>query len=408
MTPALTSAMNPTANPNLPRTRQSAALPAGSSPVQRMRRLVAKGQSPLQATLAEVGDAWGPAARVETWLELDANKRGLTPRLAQLLEDSRVTDVVINSTQCWADWGQGLQRVDLGLTSEAEVRQLAGRLAAVSGQRLDEASPILEGTLREGLRIHAVIPPISAEGTLISLRSHKREPLSLQQMVQTGSMAADLAEILARLVQAGASILICGATGSGKTTLLTALLGEVDPTQRIVCIEEATEAHPNHPHVVHMQERPQNVEGKGQVTLSDLVRAAMRMRPDRLVLGECRGREIRDVLAALNTGHQGGMTTLHANSVADVPARLIALGALADLTELAVSALAVAAFDLVVQMQRTDRGRHVSALGVLKPGGKAMLGQEVLRVGDSGRLHPREGWLIFASKWGLAKLGPVQ
>lgn len=336
-----------------------------NTPAQLMRKQVAAGNTPLQATLTEASENWGAAAKVQNWLQLTAHQRGLTVELAQLLEDPTVTDVVINSTTSWVDKGSGLERVDLGFQNEGEVRQLANRLAAAAGRRLDEASPILDGTIEGGIRIHAVIPPVAKDGTLISLRAHKRKSITLEQMVQANSLPIPLLEVLLQLVNRGASILVSGATGSGKTTLLSALLAKVSSAQRIVCIEEAAELHPAHPHVVHLQERQQNVEGSGQITLSNLVRAAMRMRPDRLVLGECRGPEVRDVLTALNTGHQGGMATIHANSVQDVPSRLIALGALAGLDALAISALAASALDVVIQMKRQGKTRYISSLGVL-------------------------------------------
>lgn len=381
----------------------------GLSLAQRMRRLVATGKTPLEATLSGADQNWGPAAKVETWLELDAQKRGLTPSLIKLLEDPRVTDVVINSTDTWADWGEGLQRVNLGFTSETEVRTLAGRLAAVSGRRLDDASPILDGTLAEGVRVHAVISPVAAEGTLISLRAHRPQPLTLAQMVEAGTMPEVVADLFRSLVSQGASVLISGSTGSGKTTLLASLLGEVSQAERIVCIEEAMEVRPTHPHVVHLQERQQNVEGQGSVSLSDLVRAAMRMRPDRLVLGECRGAEVREVLTALNTGHRGGMATIHANSVEDVPARLIALGVLAKLEEYAISALAVSALDVVVQMKREQGLRYVSAIGVLHSSGRRMECAEIAKlqvVDGRAELAPEaaesENWREFLASWGVA------
>lgn len=395
-----------------PAASTSAAASAGTeglSLAQRMRRLVATGKTPLEATLAGADQNWGPAAKVETWLELDAQKRGLTPSLVKLLEDPRVTDVVINSTDTWADWGEGLQRVNLGFTSETEVRTLAGRLAAVSGRRLDDASPILDGTLVEGVRVHAVISPVAAEGTLISLRVHRPQPLTLAQMVEAGTIPKVAADLFCSLVSQGASVLISGSTGSGKTTLLASLLGEVSQVERIVCIEEAMEVRPAHPHVVHLQERQQNVEGQGSVTLSDLVRAAMRMRPDRLVLGECRGAEVREVLTALNTGHRGGMATIHANSVEDVPARLIALGALAKLEEYAISALAVSALDVVVQMKREQGLRYVSSIGVLLSSGRGMECVEVAKlqvVNGRAELAPEtvesESWREFLTSWGVS------
>ena len=193
-----------------------------------------------------------------------------------------------------------------------------------------------------------------------------------------------------------ASCLVTGATGTGKTTLLAALLGLVPEDERIVCIEEASELRPRHPHVVHLQERGANVQGVGAVAMTSLVRTALRMRPDRIVLGECRGPEVRDVLTALNTGHEGGWATLHANSPADVPARLTALGALAGLDEAAVAAQAASALDAVVHLRRqagtTGARRYVASIGVLRrgvsPAGAVLICEEALHVTGDGRLRP--------------------
>ncbi len=301
--------------------------------------------------------------------ELRSWEAGTGPRVAQLLEDSKVTDVLINSTTAWIDRGVGLEKIELDLGDAQDVRALAIRMAAACGKRLDDASPIVDGSLPGGVRLHAVLPGPSASGTLISLRTASVAGLSIVDLEESGSLPPPFATFLRGCVARRANVLVSGATGSGKTTLLSALLSLVPEKERIICIEEVHELNPQHPHVVSLTERRPNIQGVGGIALSELVRAAMRMRPDRLVLGECRGPEVRDVLLALNTGHDGGWATIHANGSREVPARLVALGALAGMSEAAVSAQSVAAFDALVHMSRVkvkdEAVRRVCEIAVL-------------------------------------------
>lgn len=201
--------------------------------------------------------------------------------------------------------------------------------------------------------------------------------------------------VLRAMVDRRCNLLISGGTGSGKTTLLAALLSLVPAQERIVCLEEARELEPDHPHVVSLQSRPANVQGAGAVSLTDLVRAAMRMRPDRLVLGECRGGEVREVLLALNTGHDGGMATVHANAALDVPARLIALGSLAGLTAEAVAVQAVSAFDAIVHLARVGAMRVVDQVATLRVAEGGLRAHLALRRA-AGDLVPDQGWSVLA------------
>ena len=214
---------------------------------------------------------------------------------------------------------------------DAEVRRLAQRLAAVVGRRLDDSSPFVDARLADGTRVHAVLASVATPGTCLSLRVPAARTFSLADCVAGGSVSPAAAEVLRRVVEHRLAFLISGGTGSGKTTLLAALLGLVGPQQRIVIVEDSRELNPAHPHVVRLEGRPVNAEQRGAITLTDLVRQALRMRPDRLVVGEVRGAEIADLLTAMNTGHEGGCGTVHANSAADVPARLEALAALGHL-----------------------------------------------------------------------------
>nr|WP_250029344.1 TadA family conjugal transfer-associated ATPase [Actinoplanes maris] len=293
--------------------------------------------------------------------------------LAPLLADPDVTDVLVNGLAVWVDRGAGLQRAPVVLGDLEEVRRLAQRLAAACGRRLDDGQPYADARLPDGTRLHAVLPPVATDGPYLSLRTFRHRPFRLDDLIERGTVPPTVAPVLAAIITARLAYLVTGGTGSGKTTLLATLLGMVPPTERIVLVEDAAELRPLHPHVVALQARTANVEGAGAIGLTDLVRQALRMRPDRLVVGECRGAEIVDLLGALNTGHDGGAGTLHANAPADVPARLEALGLLGGLPRAALHAQVVAALQVVLQMRRTDRGRVLESVSVLLPTGEARL-----------------------------------
>jgi pilus assembly protein CpaF len=290
--------------------------------------------------------------------------------LEPLLRSPDVTDVLVNGPeQVWIDRGSGLERCTVRFPDDDAVRRLAVRLAAAAGRRLDDAAPWVDVGLPDGTRLHAVLPPVSGSGTCLSLRVLRRRSLELEALSAAGALPGASAQLLRAVVRHRVAFLVTGGTGSGKTTLLSALLGSVDPAERIVTCEDAPELTPHHPHVVRLVTRPPNVEGIGAVTLRDLVRQALRMRPDRLVVGEVRGAEVADLLAALNTGHDGGCGTLHANRPAEVPARLEALGVAAGLDRRAVHSQAAAALAVVVHLRRTPAGRRVEEVGVLRRAG---------------------------------------
>ncbi|MEU4622457.1 TadA family conjugal transfer-associated ATPase [Actinoplanes sp. NPDC023801] len=293
--------------------------------------------------------------------------------LAPLLADPLVTDVLVNNLQVWIDRGAGLERAPVRFTDAAEVRRLAQRLVAACGRRLDDGQPYADARLPDGTRLHAVLPPVATNGPYLSLRTFRQRPFTLDDLVEHGTIPPVAAPVLAAVVAARLAYLVTGGTGSGKTTLLATLLGLVPPDERIVLVEDAAELRPLHPHVVALQARTANVEGAGAVGLSDLVRQALRMRPDRLVIGECRGAEIVDLLGALNTGHDGGAGTLHANAPGDVPARLEALGLLGGLPRAALHAQVVAALQVVLQVRRTGEGRTLESISVLVPSGERSL-----------------------------------
>lgn len=279
--------------------------------------------------------------------------------LDALLARPEVTDIVVNGhQQVFIDRGAGLEPAGMVFASDDEVRRLAVRLAASVGRRLDDGSPFVDARLPSGVRVHAVLGSIAECGTCLSLRIPRRRRLTVDDWVEGGSMAPEAAEVLSRLIAVRGAFLISGGTGSGKTTLLATLLGRVPASERLLIVEDSRELDPQHPHCVRLEGRPANAEGVGAVTLTDLVRQALRMRPDRLVVGEVRGAELADLLMALNTGHEGGCGTIHANSAGDVPARLEALGALAGLTRPALHAQVLAALQVIVHVRRLPGGRR--------------------------------------------------
>lgn len=280
--------------------------------------------------------------------------------LESLLATPGVTDVLVNGPrEVYVDCGRGLERSPLTFADDEAVRRLAQRFATQGGRRLDDASPFVDVRLADGTRFHAILAPIARPGTLLSLRIPARHTFSLDELVDSGTLTAMGADCLTLLIASRAAFLISGGTGSGKTTLLAALLSVVDPSERLVIVEDATELRPRHTHTVGLESRPANIEGAGAISLRDLVRQALRMRPDRLIVGEVRGAEVVDMLAALNTGHEGGCGTLHANSAADVPARLEALGVAAGLPRDAVHSQLASALDVVVHLTRDASGRRM-------------------------------------------------
>jgi pilus assembly protein CpaF len=292
--------------------------------------------------------------------------------LAPLLHLPGVTDVLVNGPgPVWVDRGAGLERTDVSIPDEPALRRLAQRLVAASGRRLDDALPYADARLPDGTRVHAVLPPVSPQGTCLSLRLPARRAFTLTELVAAGSLPGDGAELLERIVRARLAFLVTGGTGTGKTTVLSTLLSVAPTEERLVLVEDACELRPAHPHVVRLEARGANSEGAGAVDLAVLVRQALRMRPDRLVVGEVRGAEVLELLMALNTGHEGGCGTVHANRPAQLPARLEALCTLAGLARNAAHSQ-FPAVDAVIHLRRGADGlRRVSDVAVLDttPGG---------------------------------------
>lgn len=295
--------------------------------------------------------------------------------LEPLLRADGTTDVLVTAPDAvWVDDGNGLCRTDVRFSDEAAVRRLAQRLALLAGRRLDEAQPWVDGQLTGigpfTVRLHAVLPPVAVDGTCVSLRVLRPATQNLDTLTRSGAIAPHAADLLRAIITARLAFLISGGTGCGKTTLLSAALGAVADHERIVCVEDAAELAPPHPHLVKLVARGANVEGVGEITVRDLVRQALRMRPDRIVVGEVRGAEVVDLLAALNTGHDGGAGTVHANSPAEVPARLEALGALGGLDRAALYSQLAAAVQVLLHVDRDHAGRRrLAEIAVLRRGG---------------------------------------
>ncbi|MBA2955416.1 TadA family conjugal transfer-associated ATPase [Nocardioides sp. MAH-18] len=326
--------------------------------------------------LREAGRPVGDAAVLAAYETLRRDVVGAGP-LEPLLREPHVTDVLVNGPdRVYLDRGSGLELTPVRFPDDEAVRRLAQRLAALGGRRLDDATPYVDLRLPDGSRCHAVLAPLARPGTVISLRVPRRRAFSLDDLVDACLLDRRAAEVLDEIVAAGLAFLVSGGTGSGKTTLLAALLARVPEGERIVVVEDASELRPDHPHVVALEGRPPNIEGAGAVEVRTLVRQALRMRPDRLVVGEVRGAEVVDLLAALNTGHEGGCGTLHANSALDVPARVEALALAGGLGRDAAHSQLASAVDVVVHLARDRDGvrrlRQV-AVPVRRPDGLVVM-----------------------------------
>jgi pilus assembly protein CpaF len=320
---------------------------AGNGLVSEVSELVEAEAAPLPA-------AERAALRERVMLLVD----GMGP-LEPLLSDPSVDEVMVNGAGAVYVERQGrLERSEAAFASEPELMHAIERVLAPLGRRVDEASPLCDARLADGSRVNVVIPPLSLGGPCLTIRRFRREGFSLRQLVGNGTLTRELAELLALCVAARASVLVSGGTGSGKTTTLNALSGAIPGEERIVTIEDAAELRLRQRHVVRLESRPPNLEGRGEVSVRQLVRNALRMRPDRIVVGEVRGPEALDMLQALNTGHDGSLTTVHANSPEDAVRRLetLALMAGVGLPHASVRDQVASALDLIVHQARLPDG----------------------------------------------------
>jgi pilus assembly protein CpaF len=382
--------------------------------------------SRVAAAVQATGKLLGTAGSLAAVERISAELNGLGP-LQELTRDTAVTDIFVNAPESvWVDRGRGIEQVSVAFGDEAQLRALACRLVAAGGRRLDDGSPCVDVRLAGGYRVHAVLPPVSTVGTLLSIRIRREQVFTMDELQAAGMFNPRIQDVLERVVERRLSFLISGATGSGKTTLLSTLLGLCAREERLVLIEDASELNPVHPHVVSLESRHGNLEGGGEVDLGELVRQALRMRPDRLVVGECRGAEVRELLTAMNTGHSGGGGTIHANTATAVPARLTALGALAGLSPHGVRLQAASALDVVIHVDRSLRGRAVTCIGVVEDGPEGLVVLPALEAAGGpaisgpaapgpiavGPLGPGvvtsgPGWPILAARLGLEPSDPL-
>lgn len=297
---------------------------------------------------------------------------GLGP-LQPYIDDPTVTEVMVNGTSSiYVERAGALERVAPMFSDVAHVRALIDRILAPLGRRVDESSPMVDARLPSGHRVNVVIPPLAVDGPAITIRKFTERAMTLSQMQEMGSFDSRVARLLVWAVRARKNIAVCGGTGSGKTTLLNALSCTISPAERIVTIEDSAELRfTEHPHVVRLEARPRNAEGVGEVTIRDLVRNALRMRPDRIIVGECRGAETLDMLQAMNTGHDGSLTTLHANSPEDMVMRLVTMVRYGlDLPVDVIKSNIASALDLVIQTARFRDGRRfVTQIAQVENGG---------------------------------------
>lgn len=358
-------------------------------------RLVASGEMPSHAAVARAvrdsGAVLGPDSLLSLAGRLHDDLVGTGP-LAALLADPLVSDVVVNGPQhVFVDRGSGLEPAPVQFVDADEVRRLAVRLANAAGRRLDDAVAWVDAALPDGTRLHAVLPPIAPDGPLLSLRVLGRRTPTLDELIESGTIPGELLATLRSIVDCRLSFLVTGGTGAGKTTVLSALLSMVAPRERLVMVEDTPELQPRHPHAVRLLARPANVEGTGSVSLDDLVRQAMRMRPDRVVVGEVRGPEVVDMLAALNTGHEGGCATVHANAARDVPARVEALALAAGLNQAAVRSQLAAGLDLVLHVARHRGRRRLVEIAVVTASDTHVHVEPAVVVGPDGRVSRSSG-----------------
>jgi pilus assembly protein CpaF len=374
----------------------TSAVPAGL--VERVqRRLVAAGATATDAdgirvaVAAALGDeavVLSPAELAATVQAIGDELTGLGP-LAPLLADPGVTDILVNGpSDVYVERNGTIERTAVRFPSAAAVAALVQRVVAPLGLRVDESRPWVDARLPGGERFHAVLPPLAPDGPVVTIRAFARRRLELGDLIERNALDATTARLLEAMVATGVAIAVSGATGTGKTTLLNVLAAAIPARERVVTIEDAAELRLPSPHVVRLETRPANVEGRGEVPLRELVRNALRMRPDRIVVGEVRGPEVLDMLQAANTGHHGLLTTLHAGSPEEVPARLEAMALAAPGAALDVVRMLIAGgIGAVVHLDRSAAGRRVTAVAELVAGRDGRVHAVPLRSGEpSGEL----------------------
>jgi pilus assembly protein CpaF len=286
--------------------------------------------------------------------------------IEQFLNDPTVSEIMVNgSDNIYVERAGVVERTDVRFISEDHLRRVVERIVSKVGRRIDESSPMVDARLSDGSRINVIVPPLSLDGPILTVRKFAKDPFKVGDLIEMGTLTNDVATLLAATVEGGMNVLVSGGTGTGKTTLLNVLSSFIPRAERIVTIEDAVELQLHQDHVVRLEARPANSEGQGQITIRDLVRNALRMRPDRIIIGEVRGAEALDMLQAMNTGHDGSLSTVHANAPRDALSRLETMVLMAgfDLPARAIREQVASALDLIVQIERShDGSRHISHL----------------------------------------------
>lgn len=325
-------------------------------------------RSELEVILQEQAVTLSSAERKALMAEIEADALGLGP-IQQLIDDDSISEIMVNHPhQIYIEQNGRLTLAPVTFSSEEQLRRVIERIVAKVGRRIDESSPLVDARLADGSRVNAVIPPLAVRGSSLTIRKFAKKALTVDDLIRFGSITPEVGELLELCVRGRLNILVSGGTGTGKTTLLNVLSSFIPEGERIVTIEDAIELKLQQEHVVQLESRPPNIEGRGEVTIRDLVKNSLRMRPDRVVIGECRGGEALDMLQAMNTGHDGSISTLHANSPRDCVARLETLVLMAgmDLPLRAIREQIGSAVDLIVQISRMRDGSrritHVTEL----------------------------------------------
>jgi pilus assembly protein CpaF len=322
--------------------------------------------------LAEIGalmdareSALSPQERQLLVQDIARDIMGLGP-IEQFLNDPGVSEVMVNgSDNIYVERGGVVERTDVRFISEDHLRRVIERIVSSVGRRIDESSPMVDARLADGSRVNVIVPPLSLDGSILTIRKFAKDPFTVHDLIAMGTFTDQVASLLAASVEGGMNILVSGGTGTGKTTMLNVLSSFVPPQDRVVTIEDAVELQLHQDHVIRLEARPANSEGNGQITIRDLVRNSLRMRPDRIIIGEVRGAEALDMLQAMNTGHDGSLSTVHANAPRDALSRLETMVLMAgyDLPTRAIREQIASALNLIVQIERArDGSRRVSHL----------------------------------------------
>ena len=356
-----------------------------SMPDEKLRRDL---KTMVERLLAEGDVALNTAERRQIVQDIEDEMLGLGP-LEALLADPSVSDILVNTfRQIYVERAGKLTLTDVRFASNAHLLKIIDKIVSRVGRRIDESSPMVDARLPDGSRVNAIIPPLALDGPILSIRRFAVVPLKMEDLLRVKTMTLQMADLLGAMVKAKLNVLISGGTGSGKTTLLNVLSVNIPPSERIVTIEDAAELQLQQPHVVRLETRPPNIEGKGEITQRALVRNSLRMRPDRIILGEVRGAEVLDVLQAMNTGHDGSMTTVHANTPRDAFTRLENMMSMAGMQMPPKTARAQisSAISVVIQVARLSDGQRkvVSIQEITGMEGDVVTMQEIFAFRQTG------------------------